>query len=78
MMRVNPATGNGLAIVVSGGSGALNRLAHDWVYWETGATTFTARRQLVYDRAAPASAAIVAGWLAIAWMASRKRRSGAQ
>src|SRR5688572_1588182 len=33
-LRVNPATGNGMVMTVSGGGGALNHLAHDWVYWE--------------------------------------------
>jgi hypothetical protein len=45
----------------SGGQGATNQLVHDWIYWETGKTTFEARRQIVQDRAAPASVAIILG-----------------
>jgi CubicO group peptidase (beta-lactamase class C family) len=50
MMRVNPATGNGMVLIVSGGRGAVNQLPHDWVYWETGKMTFEGRRQILYDR----------------------------
>lgn len=50
MVRVNPATGNGFVLMVSGGSGAVNQLGHNWVYWETGKMTFAGRRQIVYDR----------------------------
>jgi CubicO group peptidase (beta-lactamase class C family) len=50
MVRVNPATGNGFVLLVSGGSGTLNHLVHDWTYWETGKITAEGRRQIVYDR----------------------------
>jgi hypothetical protein len=50
----------------------INQLGHDWVYWETGKVTFEARRQLVYDRLAPASAAIILGAIALTlWKLSR-------
>jgi CubicO group peptidase (beta-lactamase class C family) len=65
MMRVNPATGNGLVLMVSGGQGAVNQLGHDWVYWETGKTTFEARRQTVYGRVVPASVAMILGVIAL-------------
>jgi CubicO group peptidase (beta-lactamase class C family) len=65
MMRVNPATGNGIVMMVSGGRGAMNQLAHTWVYWETGKLTFEARRENVYKRLAPASAAIILGAIAL-------------
>jgi CubicO group peptidase (beta-lactamase class C family) len=72
MVRTNPATGNGFVLMVSGSRGAVNQLGHDWVYWETGKVTFEARRQLVYDRLAPASAAIILGAIALAlWKLSR-------
>ena len=61
MMRVNPATGNGFVLMVSGGQGAVNQLGHDWVYWETGEITFEARRQILYGRVMPASVAIIIG-----------------
>ncbi len=65
MMRVNPATGNGFALMVSGGRGAVNQLGHDWVYWETGNVTFEARRQIVYNRLVPASVVIVLGAISL-------------
>jgi CubicO group peptidase (beta-lactamase class C family) len=49
-MRFNPATGNGFVMLVSGGSGAVNRLPHDWIYWETGKMIYQAKRQVFYDR----------------------------
>lgn len=60
-MRVNPATGNGFVLTVSGGRGATNQLVHDWVYWETGKLTSEARRELVYARLVPASVALILG-----------------
>jgi CubicO group peptidase (beta-lactamase class C family) len=65
MMRVNPATGNGMVLMVSGGQGAVNQLVHDWIYWETGKLTFEARRQIIQDRLVPASVAIILGALAL-------------
>lgn len=65
MVRVNPATRNGIVLLVSGGRGAVNQLGHDWVYWETGQHTDAGRRQRLYARIAPASVAIVAGALVI-------------
>ena len=60
-VRVNPATGNGFVLTVSGGRGATNQLVHDWVYWETGKVTFEARQELVYARLEPATITIIAG-----------------
>jgi hypothetical protein len=64
-MRVNPASGSGMVMMVSGGRAALNQLGHDWIYWETGKLTFEARRQVVQNRVVPATAAIVFGAIAI-------------
>lgn len=64
-MRVNPATGNGLVMMSSGGSGAVNKLADDWIYWETGKLTFEARRQTVFGLAGPASVAVIVGAVVI-------------
>jgi CubicO group peptidase (beta-lactamase class C family) len=64
-VRVNPATGNGFVLMASGGRGATNQLAHDWVYWETGKVTFEARLQIVQNRLAPASVAIILGATAL-------------
>ncbi len=72
MVRVNPATGNGMVLVVSGGKGAVNQLGHDWVYWETGEHTAAGRRQRMYDRLRPASIAIALGAVAIVLMRSRR------
>lgn len=60
-VRVNPATGNGFVLMVSGGRGAVNQLAHDWVYWETGKITSEARRQLMQNRLVPAAGVIAFG-----------------
>lgn len=65
MMRVNPATGNGMVLMVSGGQGSLNQLVHDWIYWETGKVTFEARREIVFRRLVPASVAIICGAIAL-------------
>lgn len=74
MVRVNPATGNGMAVMVSGGRGAVNQLAHDWIYWETGQVTFEARRELLFRRLVPASATIVVGAIALVLVKARRRR----
>jgi len=66
-MRVNPATGNGIVLVVSGGRTPVSRLANDWVYWETGMVPFDARLDIVRKRIIPASVAIVAGAIALVW-----------
>jgi CubicO group peptidase (beta-lactamase class C family) len=76
LFRVNPVSGNGMALVVSGGRGAVNRLGHDWVYWETGKITAQARRQIAYDRALPASLAILIGaMLIVLWRSIRSPRA---
>jgi hypothetical protein len=77
MLRVNPATGNGMALLVSGGRGATNRLPHDWVWWETGHVTAESRLQVVQDRAVPAAVAIVIGWAAIVLLRSWRARASA-
>lgn len=78
MTRVNPASGNGMVLMVSGGRGALDRLPHDWVYWETGVILAEARRELLYDQAPGGLAAITLGAVAIAVLRSRgsSRRRG--
>jgi CubicO group peptidase (beta-lactamase class C family) len=77
MVRVNPVTGNGMVLLVSGGRGAVNQLGHDWVYWETGEMTPAARRQIVYTRARPASVALfggIAAFLAFSFLKGRGAR----
>lgn len=64
-MRVNPATGDGIVMMSSGGRGAVNILVHDWVYWETGKVSFEARRQTIYNLLGPASVAIIVGAVVI-------------
>ena len=49
----------------SGGRGAVNILAHDWVYWETGKVSFEARRQTIYSLLGPASVAVIVGAVVI-------------
>ncbi len=77
MLRTNPATGNGLVLLVSGSNGAVNQLGHDWVYWETGKLTYEARQQKVYGRIVPASVAIILGAIIIVlwkWLGRFKSR----
>lgn len=80
MLRVNPATGNAMILTVSGGSGALNQLPHDWVYWETGKMPDEGKRQFFYDRMQGLGlAAFVSGAMAIGlamYFASQRRRKG--
>ena len=66
VMRVNPATGNGIVALVSGGRTPVSQLADEWIYWETGRVRFEARRQIVQNRLVPASVVIVIGAIAIA------------
>jgi len=71
-VRVNPATGNGVVLMASGGRVSVNSLADDWLFWETGRVPFSARRQVVLDRLAPASVAFVLGSIAIVWWKRRR------
>lgn len=72
VVRVNPATANGMVIAASGARGAINQLSGDWTWWETGVMTFAARRQVAYDRARHALIAIVAGVVVIAGLRWRR------
>ncbi len=47
-MRVNPATGNGIAIMMTGGQVTINSFVNDWIYWETGKVIFDIR--IVFHR----------------------------
>lgn len=71
VLRVNPRSGNALVLLSSGGSGSLNRLPHDWVYWETGQVTEEGRRQAIYDQARIALVLFAAGLLPIAILSWR-------
>lgn len=73
MVRVNRASGKGMVLLVSGGSGAVNELAHDWVYWETGRYTDAGQGQRLYSRIVPASLVMVLGALAIVIRQMRRR-----
>jgi CubicO group peptidase (beta-lactamase class C family) len=74
-MRLNPATGNGVVILVSGGRVSVTKLADDWLYWETGQVTASARRQTLYNLARPALVIIFIGMMAIALWQSGRRAS---
>lgn len=63
-LRMNPATGNGVVLMVSGARGAT---VQDWMYWETGRVTFEGRRQLAQRRLLPAVVAMVLGAIALVW-----------
>lgn len=64
-----------MAVLVSGGRGAVNQLPHDWVYWETGQVTFESRRELLLKRLVPASVTIVAGAIVLVLVKARSRRA---
>jgi CubicO group peptidase (beta-lactamase class C family) len=75
MLRMNPATGNGFVLLVSGASGGANQLVHDWTWWESGQVTREAREQIVQDRLVPAAVAILVGALLIGcWPLLRRLR----
>lgn len=63
VMLVNPATGDGFALLTTGGAGASPQ---DWIYWETGKLTFEARRQTAQNRIVPALVAMLVGAVVIA------------
>ena len=76
LVRVNPATGDGMALVVSGGRGAVNQLGHDWVYWETGQVTRAARREHAVRQVVPAVVAVLVGLIVIVlWTFLRRART---
>ena len=68
-VRVNPATGNGLVLMISGNIELSGQLGDDWVYWETGKLTVNARLRILSRRLVPAIVGIGLGALAIVlWM----------
>lgn len=73
VMRVNPATGNGVVLLVTGARLSISRLGDEWIYWETGRVRPEARRQIVYDRLKHALIAIVLGVVVILVVAKRMR-----
>ena len=64
-VRVNPATGNGIVLMISGNLQLASQLGDDWVYWETGKLSFFARMGLLGRRLGPGLAAIILGAIAI-------------
>ncbi|GAB4215362.1 MAG: hypothetical protein OHK0012_15340 [Synechococcales cyanobacterium] len=64
-VRINPATGNGLVLMVSGNINLSSALGDDWVAWETGKLTANARVRILSDRLVPAIVAIVLGAIGI-------------
>jgi hypothetical protein len=64
-VRVNPATGNGLILLSSGNLGLANRLADDWVFWETGQLSMNARMNRLIAQIVPTLIVIGLGTIAI-------------
>jgi CubicO group peptidase (beta-lactamase class C family) len=64
-VRVNPATGNAIVLMVSGSLALAPQLGDDWVYWETGKLTLNARLGILVDRLVPALVTIGCGAIAI-------------
>ena len=64
-LRVNPATGNGMVLMISGNLQLASQLGEDWVYWETGKLSFFARIGILGSRLLPGLGSIVFGAIAI-------------
>ena len=64
-LRVNPATGNGIVLMISGNLRLASQLGTDWVYWETGKLSFFARIEILGSRLVPGLVAIVLGTIVI-------------
>ncbi|MEO0768130.1 MAG: serine hydrolase domain-containing protein [Cyanobacteria bacterium J06649_4] len=64
-VRVNPATGNGIVLLISGNFGLASQLGDDWVYWETGKLSTNAKLRILGNRLVPALIGIGLGALAI-------------
>lgn len=64
-VRVNPATGNGIVLLISGNLELASQLGDDWVYWETGKLPMNAKLRILGSRLEPALVGIGLGALAI-------------
>jgi CubicO group peptidase (beta-lactamase class C family) len=74
--RFNPATGNGIVILETGGRLLASRLAGDWVFWETGNVdiiTFTMAMPGMVRLIAVGCIVIVLIVPTVAWVIRRKR-----
>lgn len=71
-VRVNPATGNGIVLLISGNLELASQLGDDWVYWETGKLPMNAKLRILGSRLVPALVGIGLGVLAIAIRAFMK------
>ncbi len=64
-VRINPATGNGIVLLISGNLTLSSALGDDWVAWETGQLTVNARLRILGDRLVPAVVGIGLGAIAV-------------
>lgn len=64
-VRVNPATGNGIVLLISGNLELASQIGDDWVYWETGRLPMNAKMRFLGSRLVPALVGIGLGALAI-------------
>ena len=64
-VRVNPATGNGIVLLISGNLELASQLGDDWVYWETGKLPMNAKLRILGSRLVPALVGIGLGAIAI-------------
>ncbi|HVE61741.1 MAG TPA: serine hydrolase domain-containing protein [Chitinophagaceae bacterium] len=76
-MRVNPATGNCIAILMTGGPEMIDPLINDWIFWETGKMIFDIRN-VFHNRFMHALVLIVLGTIMIILWKSRKRFASAR
>jgi CubicO group peptidase (beta-lactamase class C family) len=64
-VRINPTTGNGLVLMISGNLNLSGALGDDWIYWETGKLTVNARLRILSGRLVPAIVGIGLGAIVI-------------
>lgn len=64
-VRINPATGNGIVLLISGNLELASQLGDDWVYWETGKLPMNAKLRMLGSRLVPALVGIGLGALVI-------------
>lgn len=64
-VRVNPATGNGIVLLISGNVELASQLGDDWVYWETGKLPMNAKLRILISRLVPALVGIGSGALMV-------------
>jgi CubicO group peptidase (beta-lactamase class C family) len=74
-LRIHAQKRNAAIMMTSGGSGSVNQLMHDWLYWETGKVTRMAWTQRVFDRKLEGIIIFLAGAIMIIFFILRESHS---